>query len=179
MDLIYFKRCTKALQDLSSMAETSNEVASPTSPNFQASLRPMLLTQDPAVGLKPLFLPDRLAQRKNDERAFECDSDYGDDDYTNSGSEASEEDQPGVVKGAYTTYVQRIILEIIFLHIEFYSWVALLFYVYTGSVTFAPLRSQGMHARRLDVNGRATLFAHQPHPCSPKSMHSLAEMVNF
>lgn len=58
-----------------------------------------------------------------------------------------------------------------------YSWQSLIFYIYTGQLEFAPLRSQIPAIR--DVNGKATERnrSYQPPSCSPKSMYRLADKV--
>ncbi|KAG2739126.1 hypothetical protein P692DRAFT_20756474 [Suillus brevipes Sb2] len=53
----------------------------------------------------------------------------------------------------------------------FNTWQALLYYLYTDEIIFAPLRSQGSEiARRCSLDG--------PPPCSPKSMYRLACKIN-
>jgi hypothetical protein len=56
--------------------------------------------------------------------------------------------------------------------IDFHRWLALLYYMYTDEIFFAPLRSQGSRTARhrsFDV----------PPPCSPKSMYRLACKVGL
>ncbi|KAI0958428.1 hypothetical protein AcV7_004254 [Taiwanofungus camphoratus] len=55
------------------------------------------------------------------------------------------------------------------------TWQSLIFYIYTGQLEFAPLRSQIPAIR--DVNGKATERnrSYQPPSCSPKSMYRLAD----
>ncbi|KAG1900869.1 uncharacterized protein F5891DRAFT_980068 [Suillus fuscotomentosus] len=53
----------------------------------------------------------------------------------------------------------------------FNTWQALLYYLYTDEIVFAPLRSQGSRpARRCSIDG--------PPPCSLKSMYRLACKIN-
>ncbi|KAH7926217.1 hypothetical protein BV22DRAFT_1009619 [Leucogyrophana mollusca] len=52
----------------------------------------------------------------------------------------------------------------------FATWQALLFYLYTDKIVFAPLRSQS----RPSIKG---VGLHDPPPCSPKSMYRLASKI--
>ncbi|KAJ3486730.1 hypothetical protein NLI96_g4038 [Meripilus lineatus] len=59
------------------------------------------------------------------------------------------------------------------------TWQALVFYILTGVIHFAPLRSQGLEYRMQEI----TQYAHD-HPglpplCSPKSMYRLADKVGL
>ncbi|KAG1854898.1 hypothetical protein F4604DRAFT_1685906 [Suillus subluteus] len=65
--------------------------------------------------------------------------------------------------------VQRIILSrrVLVTDTAFNTWQALLYYLYTDEIVFAPLRSQRSEiARHCSLDG--------PPPCSPKSMYRLA-----
>ncbi|KAL6308088.1 hypothetical protein BKA93DRAFT_765328 [Sparassis latifolia] len=61
--------------------------------------------------------------------------------------------------------------------IAFKTWQAFIFYVYTGKVEFAPLKSQVRSARGASVDERAMLS--RPPRCSPKSMYRLAEKYDL
>ena len=56
------------------------------------------------------------------------------------------------------------------------SWRSLVFYLYTGTVEFAPLKSQGADVRARYVQERTT--ADKSPPCSPKAIYSLASVVS-
>jgi len=53
------------------------------------------------------------------------------------------------------------------------------FYLYVGSIRFAPLKSQGLDVRVQYIQKNAELDPHAPPPCSPKVIHSLAVAVSF
>ena len=55
------------------------------------------------------------------------------------------------------------------------SWRSLFFYLYTGVIQFAPLRSQGVNMRTQYIQERTT--PDKPPPCSPKVIYSLAVAV--
>ncbi|KAL6308089.1 hypothetical protein BKA93DRAFT_765334, partial [Sparassis latifolia] len=61
--------------------------------------------------------------------------------------------------------------------IAFRTWQAFIFYVYTGKIEFAPLKSQGQSGRDASVDERAMLS--RPPRCSPKSMYRLAEKYDM
>ena len=79
------------------------------------------------------------------------------------------------IKGSFSTYA----------HFECYclanringfpSWKSLFFFLCTGTITFAPLRSQGIEFRS-DYIRRNTAAAAPP-PCSPKGLYVLAGEV--
>ena len=58
-------------------------------------------------------------------------------------------------------------------------WEALLFYLYTGIMNFAPLTSAGVQARDAYITEFTRTHPHQPRPSSPKSMYQLATKVCF
>ena len=58
---------------------------------------------------------------------------------------------------------------------KFCSWKSLFFYRCTDTVSFAPLRSQGVDSRLNYIRERSAKTA--PPPCSPKSIHILASLV--
>ncbi|KAG2130715.1 hypothetical protein DEU56DRAFT_982055 [Suillus clintonianus] len=67
-------------------------------------------------------------------------------------------------KGVYRTSPNR---KILVTDTAFNTWQALLYYLYTDEIVFAPLRSQGSQtATQLGLG--------KPPPCSPKSMYRLA-----
>ncbi|KAJ3526498.1 hypothetical protein NM688_g8254 [Phlebia brevispora] len=59
------------------------------------------------------------------------------------------------------------------------TWQALMYYIYTGNITFAPLRSQGLQARKQAIVEYCTRNPDLPVPCSPKSMYRLADIVGL
>ncbi|KAG2130712.1 hypothetical protein DEU56DRAFT_982052 [Suillus clintonianus] len=67
-------------------------------------------------------------------------------------------------KGVYRTTPNR---KILVTDTAFNTWQALLYYLYTDEIVFAPLRSQGSQTA-------AQLGLGKPPPCSPKSMYRLA-----
>ena len=56
-------------------------------------------------------------------------------------------------------------------------WEALLFYVYTGKIAFAPLRSEGAEERTSAMKQHEHDHPHQPPLVSPKSVYRLADKV--
>jgi hypothetical protein len=57
------------------------------------------------------------------------------------------------------------------------SWRSLFFYLCTGDIQFAPLKSQGVDLRRRYVKEKTTDGL--PAPCSPKGIYSLARAVGI
>ncbi|KAG1848585.1 hypothetical protein C8R48DRAFT_778800 [Suillus tomentosus] len=98
-----------------------------------------------------------------------------------SDSDLDEEDEEGEGGGSIRWLktmrnakgAQRIITSrrVLVTDTAFNTWQALLYYLYTDEIVFAPLRSQGSRpARRCSIDG--------PPPCSPKSMYRLACKIN-
>ena len=54
-------------------------------------------------------------------------------------------------------------------------WRSVFFYLYTGQISFAPLRSQGVDSRSRYILENTT--AGSPPPCSPKSIYLIANLV--
>ncbi|KAH8078387.1 hypothetical protein BXZ70DRAFT_961562 [Cristinia sonorae] len=59
------------------------------------------------------------------------------------------------------------------------TWRALIFYISTGRVEFAPLRSEGLEKRQEFLSRHSTEHPLLPCPCSPKSMYRLADIVGL
>lgn len=59
------------------------------------------------------------------------------------------------------------------------TWHALVFFIYTGKISFAPLRSTGEQARRGACRVHRAANPELPELCSPKSMYRLADMVGL
>ncbi|CAL1713800.1 unnamed protein product [Somion occarium] len=59
------------------------------------------------------------------------------------------------------------------------TWQALLFYIYTGEIRFAPLRSQGEDVRAQARTQHKDTKLEEPPLCSPKSMYRLADKYGF
>ena len=59
----------------------------------------------------------------------------------------------------------------------FLSWRSLFFYRCTDSISFAPLKSQGLDSRSQFIREKTVPTA--PPPCSPKSIYVLANLVRF
>ena len=57
----------------------------------------------------------------------------------------------------------------------FASWKSLFFYHCTDTISFAPLKSQGVDSRLNHI--REKTVADAPPPCSPKSIYVLAKLV--
>ncbi|KAL6300195.1 hypothetical protein BKA93DRAFT_829264 [Sparassis latifolia] len=61
----------------------------------------------------------------------------------------------------------------------FITWQSLVFYLYTGTVSFAPLRSQGLQVRMVEKEQHSRKFPRRPPLCSPKSMYRLADKLGI
>ena len=59
----------------------------------------------------------------------------------------------------------------------FDSWRSLFFYMCTGIIQFAQLKSQGADVRARHVQEQT--MPNKPPPCSPKVIYSLAEAVSY
>lgn len=59
------------------------------------------------------------------------------------------------------------------------TWNALVYFIYTGNIHFAPLRSNGLKERQAAVERHCTDNPDLPALCSPKSMYRLADMVGL
>ncbi|KAF9785407.1 hypothetical protein BJ322DRAFT_1006423 [Thelephora terrestris] len=61
--------------------------------------------------------------------------------------------------------------------IAFLTWKSLFFYLCTGAISFAPLKSQGIVSRSDHI--RQKTIAAAPPPCSPKSIYLLANLLGI
>ncbi|KAF7789949.1 hypothetical protein EIP86_000897 [Pleurotus ostreatoroseus] len=59
------------------------------------------------------------------------------------------------------------------------TWQALVYYIYTGKIAFAPLRSQGLQTRADSIRKYSTAHPGLPTPVSPKSIYRLADIVGL
>ncbi|PCH43155.1 hypothetical protein WOLCODRAFT_153213 [Wolfiporia cocos MD-104 SS10] len=59
------------------------------------------------------------------------------------------------------------------------TWESYLFYLYSGIVVFAPLRSEGEHIRKKFIDNYEERNPHMPAPCSCKSMYRLADELKM
>ncbi|KAH9948331.1 hypothetical protein B0H21DRAFT_252565 [Amylocystis lapponica] len=59
------------------------------------------------------------------------------------------------------------------------TWQSLVFYIYTGLISFAPLKSQGVQYREAEKVQHHSEFPHRPPMCSPKSMYNLADKLGL
>ncbi|PCH43145.1 hypothetical protein WOLCODRAFT_144398 [Wolfiporia cocos MD-104 SS10] len=59
------------------------------------------------------------------------------------------------------------------------TWEALLFYLHSGTITFAPLTSGGACVRRAFIKNHKRTRPHLPAPCSCKSMYRLANELRL
>ncbi|PCH43144.1 hypothetical protein WOLCODRAFT_144397 [Wolfiporia cocos MD-104 SS10] len=59
------------------------------------------------------------------------------------------------------------------------TWEALLFYLHSGTITFAPLTSGGASVRRAFINNHKQTRPHLPAPCSCKSIYHLAHELQL
>ena len=89
--------------------------------------------------------------------------------------EGEEQARAVLTTGSFSAYVHFPS----FLHLEgndeFSSWKSLFFYRCTETISFAPLKSQGVDSRSVYIRGiKATST---PPPCSPKSIYVLANLV--
>ncbi|KAH9943907.1 hypothetical protein B0H21DRAFT_747540 [Amylocystis lapponica] len=59
------------------------------------------------------------------------------------------------------------------------TWEALLFYLYTGNIKFAPLTSEGEEVRQSVIDMSSLTNPDRPAPCSCKSIYRLADKMNL
>ncbi|KAI0086240.1 hypothetical protein BDY19DRAFT_1059097 [Irpex rosettiformis] len=59
------------------------------------------------------------------------------------------------------------------------TWQALVHFVYTGTIHFAPLKSQGLELRQAEQTKHREKNPHLPPLCSPKSIYRLADSVGL
>ncbi|KAL6300209.1 hypothetical protein BKA93DRAFT_752866 [Sparassis latifolia] len=59
------------------------------------------------------------------------------------------------------------------------TWQWLVFYIYTGKIGFAPLRSQGTRRRMVERERYRSEYPQRPVLCSPKSMYRLADKLGM
>ncbi|GBE90192.1 hypothetical protein SCP_1900410 [Sparassis crispa] len=59
------------------------------------------------------------------------------------------------------------------------TWQWLVFYIYTGQIGFAPLRSQGTRRRMVERERYRSEYPQRPVLCSPKSMYRLADKLGM
>ncbi|KAF7789946.1 hypothetical protein EIP86_000894 [Pleurotus ostreatoroseus] len=63
--------------------------------------------------------------------------------------------------------------------IAFTTWQALMHYIYTGTINFAPLRSRGISERNQAIKDHHEANPDQPTLCSPKSIYRVADIVGL
>ncbi|KAI0761409.1 hypothetical protein BC629DRAFT_995836 [Irpex lacteus] len=76
---------------------------------------------------------------------------------------------------AGTRYKYRVVIP----DVAAKTWQALVHFIYTGTIHFAPLKSQGLELRREEENQHREKNPHLPPLCSPKSVYRLAEFVGL
>ncbi|KAF7789951.1 hypothetical protein EIP86_000899 [Pleurotus ostreatoroseus] len=59
------------------------------------------------------------------------------------------------------------------------TWRALVYYIYTGKISFAPLRSKGISSRKNFIRNYHKIRTGLPTPVSPKSVYRLAHMYEL
>ena len=77
--------------------------------------------------------------------------------------------------GSFSAYVHLMSCLRLGRNDGFSSWKSLFFYRCTDTISFAPLRSQGVEYRLDHIRGRNATTA--PPPCSPKTIYVLASLV--
>jgi len=60
-----------------------------------------------------------------------------------------------------------------------HSWTSFVYYIYTGTINFAPLKSRGLEARLQAMAKHTASNPHSPSLCSPKSMYRLADKIGL
>ena len=93
------------------------------------------------------------------------------------GPEEEMEEQPRAVltTGSFSAYARFPSCLRLTTNNDSFSWRSLFFYCCTDVILFAPLKSQGVDARSDYI--RQKQGAAVPPPCSPKSIHVLANLV--
>ncbi|CCM02297.1 uncharacterized protein FIBRA_04386 [Fibroporia radiculosa] len=78
-------------------------------------------------------------------------------------------------KGSSSHNMRKIVIK----DSAFVTWQWVVLYLYTGHIAFAPLTSQGAEKRQIEREQYHSLNPEYPHPCSPKSMYRLADMLGL
>ena len=94
---------------------------------------------------------------------------------TQTKEEKKEEIRAVLVTGSFSAYVRFLPSPSVGKNDESFSWKSLFFYRCTDTISFAPLKSQGIDSRLEYI--RENTVADAPPPCSPKSIYVLAELV--
>jgi hypothetical protein len=89
--------------------------------------------------------------------------------------EKQEQERAVFTTGSFSAYVHLPSCLCLGGNDGFSSWQSLFFYRCTDTISFAPLRSQGVDSRLNYIRGGTTTAA--PPPCSPKSIYVLANYV--
>ena len=77
--------------------------------------------------------------------------------------------------GSFSAYVHLLVPALKLAETTIPSWKSLFFYHCTDTISFAPLKSQGVDSRLSHI--RENTKAAAPPPCSPKSIYALASLV--
>jgi len=112
----------------------------------------------------------------NVESDCECDS-IGAGPETQMKEEKKEETRAVLVTGSFSACVPFLPSPSVEKNDEPCSWKSLFFYRCTDTISFAPLKSQGVDSRLEYI--RENTVADAPPPCSPKSIYVLAELVKL
>jgi len=89
--------------------------------------------------------------------------------------EGGEQARAVLTTGSFSAYVHLLSCLHLERNDEFPSWKSLFFYRCTDTISFAPLRSQGVESRLNYIRGRNATT--EPSPCSPKTIYVLASLV--
>ena len=105
----------------------------------------------------------------------DCDGDTpeGENELANT----KEETRAVLITGSFSAYVRFGLTSLFRKNIVFFSfsWKSLFFYRCTNTISFAPLKSQGVDFRLNYI--RIGAVTTTPPPCSPKSIYVLAKLV--
>ncbi|KAH9943866.1 hypothetical protein B0H21DRAFT_823409 [Amylocystis lapponica] len=163
------EECTEAVQDEATeckvqtpISEASSEITSPSSQWLDMQIE--VLDSLPSEDNLQMMSEENMDQSTDAELAIGCP-----DSQTSQGK--VEVSQPLDSCLGFDTYIVTGVAST--------TWEAFLFYTYTGTVTFAPLKSGGEVARRSFLDACRLDNPDRPVPCSCKSMYRLADEIGL
>ncbi|KAI0072281.1 hypothetical protein K474DRAFT_1678790 [Panus rudis PR-1116 ss-1] len=93
--------------------------------------------------------------------------------------EAAKEAKLEAIRSKIKTKDRKANYNVVITDIAANTWDALVFYILTGRMNFAPLRSEGIESRMVELSQFRHDNPYLPLPCSPKSVYRLADKVGL